>query len=79
MNRKNKQGGFLTTIIIIIVALVALKYFFNIDVRDLLKSQIVLEIWNLIKQLFGLIWQVIVNILDFISLVTDKIKNSLTK
>ena len=37
--KRNKTGGFITKIVLIIIALIALKYYFHFDVLEWLKSQ----------------------------------------
>ena len=77
MNKKiiNKKGGFITTIVLIIIALVALKYFFNMNINDLMKTQIAQDAWQIIKQLFDLLWQAILSTIDFIKIAIVKIKD----
>ncbi len=74
MNKKNKQAGFLTTIIIIIIAIIALKFIFQIDFKELLRSKIITDILDTLKKLLLLVWQVILNIVDFFTMLVDKIR-----
>ena len=74
-NLKNKQRGFITTIILIILALVALKYFFNMNLSDIIKTQIVQDAWSIIKQLFSLLWQAILITIDFAKVAIVQIKD----
>lgn len=74
-NLKNDQRGFITTIILIILALVALKYFFNMNLSDLMKTQIAQDTWSIIKQLFILLWQAILITLDFAKVAIIQIKD----
>lgn len=43
-------------IVIIIVALVVLKYFFNVSLSDIIHSQIITDIWTIIKQVCTMLW-----------------------
>lgn len=47
-----KNRGFIKTIIIIVVALALLKYFFDFDILEFLRS-------DAVKNVFGTIWHII--------------------
>ena len=51
---KTNQQGFIKAIILIVVALLVLKYAFGMNLSDILNSQIAQDIWNIIKQIFSL-------------------------
>lgn len=74
MNQANKQKGFIRTIILVVVALFALKFFFNISVKDILDSNIFKSIWSIIKSLLSLLWQAIIFTIDFLKIAIVKIK-----
>lgn len=74
-NLKNKQGGFITTIILIIAALVVLKYFFNMNLSDILQTQIAQDTLSIIKQLWSLLWQAILATIDFLKVAIVQIKD----
>ena len=73
--RRNK--GFIKTIILVIVALVLLKYFFNISLNDILQNQITQDIWSIIKSLFQTLWGVVLTIIDFLKSLLGSAKQSL--
>ncbi len=62
----NKQKGIIQLIILIIIALVILKYGFNISFNDIIHSQVVQELWSIVKQIFSLLWQVIMLCIGYI-------------
>ena len=74
-NSKNNQGGFITTIILIIVALVVLKYFFNVNINDLMNTKVAQDAWLIIKQLFSLLWQAIIITIEFAKIAIVQIKD----
>ena len=73
--RRNK--GFIKTIILVIIALVLLKYFFNISLNDILQNQITQDIWSIIKSLFQTLWGVVLTIIDFLKSLLGSAKQSL--
>jgi hypothetical protein len=75
MRYKSRKRGFVGVITIIVIALIALKYYFNLDLKTLAQNKIIQDLWSLIKQIGLLLWQVIVIILDFIRIIFDKLKN----
>ena len=75
-NRNNK--GFIQAIILIIVALVLLKYFFNISFNDILHSQIAQDLWTILKSLFVTLWQLILIVLDFLKQLVATAKDYVT-
>lgn len=66
MLNRSRQRGFIRAIVLVIVALVLLKYFFNITFYDIVHSQVVTEVWSLIKQVLALCWQLVLIFLDFL-------------
>lgn len=78
MNQNNKQKGFIKTIILVVVALFALKFFFNISLKDILDSSLFKSIWSIVKSILSLLWQAILFTLDFIKVAIEKIKDFLT-
>ena len=73
--RRNK--GFIKTIILVIVALVLLKYFFNISLNDILQNQITQDVWSIIKSLFQTLWGVALMLVDFLKSLLASAKQSL--
>lgn len=73
--RRNK--GFIKTIILVIVALVLLKYFFNISLNDILQNQIAKDIWAIIKSLFQTLWGLALALIDFLKALISTAKQSL--
>ena len=55
MNNRHERG-FISTIIVIVAALVLAKYYFDFNIIDFLKSPNVVEIWDYIKRFFEIIW-----------------------
>lgn len=55
--KKEKEGGFIYKILLIVVALVLLKYFLNFDIIEFLSRPEVknffAEIWNFIKTIYS--------------------------
>ena len=76
MLRNSRRRGFIKMIVIIVVALILLKYFFNISLNDILHSQIITDIWSLIKQVFSLFWQIILMVLDLLKQILGIAKTS---
>lgn len=73
--RRNK--GFIRTILLVVVALVLLKYFFNISLSDILNSTIMRDIWSIIKSLFQTLWNLLLTIIDFLKALVATAKASL--
>lgn len=61
-----RDRGFLKTVILIIIALVLLKYFFGLSVRDLWESEVTQNIWQIIKSLFSVLWDILILLLNFL-------------
>lgn len=74
--RRNK--GFIRTIILVVVALVLLKYFFDISLSDILNSTIIRDIWSIIKSLFQTLWSLVLTIIDFLKTIVSEAKDSLS-
>ena len=67
---KTNQQGFIKVIILIVVALLVLKYAFGMNLSDILNSQIAQDTWNIIKQIFSLF-------LEAMKISINYIKNAL--
>lgn len=52
----NKQGGFISTLIVIIVALALLNYFFDINIFDLASSEKGRATIDYIQNIFSVVW-----------------------
>ena len=74
---KNKQKGFLRAIILIIIALVILKYAFGINLSDIINNQVVQDMWNIFKQIFLLFWQAILLCLSYVKSAIPQIQQTL--
>ena len=72
-----KQKGFIKAILLIIVALVILKYVFNVNLSDLINNQIVQDLWSIFKQIFLLLWQAVVLVLSYVKSAIPQIQHSL--
>ena len=57
---KKHSQGFISAIIALVIALALLKYFFNWNVIDFIKSPDVMEVWDYIKRFVLLIWTSII-------------------
>lgn len=57
MKKSNYRGGFITTIIIILVALVLLKVWFDFNIIDFLKSPKVSEWTTYLREVITFVWQ----------------------
>ena len=53
---ENRSAGFISIIISLVIALALLKYFFDWNVLDFIKSPDVTEVWDYIKRFVLLIW-----------------------
>ncbi len=76
MYNRSRKRGFIKAIVLIIVALVLLKYFFGITFYDILHNQVISDIWSIIKSLFGILWNIVVVILDFLKQLVGVAKTS---
>lgn len=74
---QNKQKGFIQAIILIIIALVVLKYAFGMDLKDIFNTQIAKDIFGIIKQILLLLWQAISIALDYIKSIIPQIQQFL--
>ena len=63
--QQNKQKGFLELIVIILVALILLK-FLDIDINAILAKQWVQEFISYVKEMLVLVWQDLVAIFNAI-------------
>ncbi|MEI8337851.1 MAG: hypothetical protein WCF92_01740 [bacterium] len=77
MQNKQKQKGFIKAIIVIIIALVVLKYAFGMNLSDILNNQVVQDAWNIVKQLFGLLLQAIIIALNYIKSAIPQIQQAI--
>lgn len=75
--RRNK--GFIKTIVLIVIALVLLKYFFDISLNDIISSKIAQDIWSIIKSLFQTLWGLILVVIDFLKALLANAKQSLAQ
>lgn len=64
--RGDKSRGFIKFIILIIIALALLKYFFGVNLKDIVQNQVVSDIWSIFKSLLKIIWDTILLFLDFV-------------
>ena len=74
---QNKQKGFIRAIIVIVVALVILKYAFGVNLSDIINNQVVQDAWNIFKQLLLLLWQAILLCLSYIKSAIPQIQQTL--
>lgn len=63
LKKSNTQKGFLEVIVIILIALILLR-FLNIDVEAVLAKQWVQELLAYIKEMLVLVWQDLLKILN---------------
>ncbi len=77
MFRNNsRKRGFIKAIVLIIIALILLKYFFNITFYDIIHNKVISDIWSIIKTLFGILWDFVLVILDFLKQLLGVAKSS---
>lgn len=74
---QNKQKGFIRAIIVIVVALVILKYAFGVNLSDIINNQVVQDAWNILKQILLLLWQAILLCLSYIKSAIPQIQQTL--
>ena len=77
LNRK-RQKGFIKMIVLIIIALLVLKYVFHINLKDIIDSKIVKDLWIILKKIFDLLWEAITLTIKFFVLAFGKIKEFLS-
>ncbi len=77
MLTQSKKKGFVTTIVLIIIALALLKYVFNITPMDIWKYPITQDIWSIVKELWNLLWQAVLISIGYIKVALDWLKNFL--
>lgn len=73
----NSQRGFIKAIILIVIALIVLKYVFHIDFKDIVESKVVASIWSIIKTILGLLWSALLIVLDFLKTILTSAANFL--
>lgn len=56
MKEEGGSKGFIGTIVLIVLALAALKFFFDFNIIDFLKSPAVVEVFDYIKRFFEIVW-----------------------
>lgn len=56
----NSKGGFFQIIIILIIAIIVLKFIFDIDIIDFLKSDRFEEWFGYIKNVVVIIWEKVI-------------------
>lgn len=73
--RRQKNKGFIKTIILIIVALAILKYVFDIDVKDMIESATFQSILEIGKNLLSLMWDAALASIEFLKVAFEFSKN----
>ena len=72
MNHHTKQSGFVSTIIVIVAAILILQFVFHVDVVGFIKSARVSEWVGYIKTVILALWEhVLKPIVDFIKQLAD--------
>lgn len=74
----NSQKGFIKTIVLIVIALIVLKYAFDVDFKDIIESKVVQSLWSIIKTIVGLLWTALLILLDFIKTILTAATNFLS-
>ncbi len=72
---QNNQKGFVKTIILIVVALIILKYTFGINLKDIIDSDIVQGIIAVITALIKLLWKAVLFSVDFLKVAITYVKD----
>ncbi len=75
MNKKQK--GFIRAILLVIIALVILKYAFGVNLNDIVNNQVVQDSWNIFKQLLELLWQAIILSLNYVKSAMPQVQQAL--
>ncbi len=70
----NRNRGFIKAILLVVIALVVLKFVFHIEPKDLIENRLVSSILAVIKTLFNLLWSALLLLLDFIKAVLNSAK-----
>lgn len=70
----NRNRGFIKAILLVVIALVVLKFVFHIEPKDLLENKLVSSILAVIKTFFNLLWSALLLLLDFIKAVLNSAK-----
>ena len=72
-NLKNNRG-FIKTIILIIVALVILKFVFGITFKDVTENRLVEDFISILKAIFNLFRDLVMVAMEFLKVLFSKIK-----
>ncbi len=71
-NSLKTRGGFIRIIVVIVLALVILKFVFNVDVKDILESRFIADLISVTKAIFKLIWDAVLIALELLKMIISK-------
>ncbi|MDQ5950580.1 MAG: hypothetical protein QG585_522 [Patescibacteria group bacterium] len=71
-NSLTTRGGFIRIIVVIVLALVILKFVFNVDVKDILESRFIADLISVTKAIFKLIWDAVLIALELLKMIISK-------
>ena len=71
-NGLTTRGGFIRIIVVIVLALVILKFVFNVDVKDILESRFIADLISVTKAIFKLIWDAVLIALELLKMIISK-------
>jgi hypothetical protein len=72
---QHKNKGFIKTIILIVIALILLKYTFGINLKDIIDSDIVQGVIAVVILLGKLLWKAVLFSIDFLKVAIIYIKD----
>lgn len=71
-NSLKTRGGFIRIIVVIVLALIILKFVFNVDVKDILESRFIADLISVIKAIFKLVWDAVLIALELLKMIISK-------
>lgn len=76
-NSLKTGGGFIRMIVIIVVALVILKFIFNVDLKDIIESRFIGDLISVTKAIFKLVWDAVLIAFELLKMILAKAKEFL--
>ena len=71
-NSLTTRGGFIRIIVVIVLALVILKFVFNVDVKDILESRFIADLISVTKAIFKLVWDAVLIAFELLKMIISK-------
>lgn len=66
MLRYSERRGFVRAVVIVVVALVILKYFFDVSPSDIIYSEIAQDLWSILKSVCLTLWDLLLVALEYL-------------